>query len=91
VLCVLVQRILVQYYHRSLVGLRVDQAVLGDYVQQYLPRVHAHFAEHHFDLAFASTSWLLCVFINSLGMNAVSHVIDILLYDGEKMRYSSCV
>lgn len=82
VLAVIVERVLLQYYHRSLVGLRIDQEVLGDYVKQYLPRIHAHFARHQFDLAFASTNWLLCIFINSLPFSAVSHVIDLLLFDG---------
>jgi len=91
VLSVLVERILVQYYHNSLVGLRIDQEVLGDYVRQYLPRIHAHFARHQFDLAFASTSWLLCIFINSLPMSAVMHVVDLLLYDGSAIIVRACL
>jgi len=67
------------------------QEVLGDYVRQYLPRIHAHFVRHQFDLAFASTSWLLCIFINSLPMSAVMHVVDLLLFDGSAIIVRACL
>mmetsp|Transcript_30606 Transcript_30606/g.47955 ORF Transcript_30606/g.47955 Transcript_30606/m.47955 type:complete len:203 (-) Transcript_30606:63-671(-) len=83
VLVNLVEEVLPNYYHRSLFGLTVDQGVLQEYMILHFPKIHKHFQAMFFDLAFVSTNWLLCIFINSLPWDCVLRLMDILLYDGK--------
>jgi len=83
VLATVVERILPMYYHRSLLGLSIDQAVLKDYLCAEMPAVCKKFEELSCDLSFVSTNWLLCIFINSLSWDCVNRIMDILLHDGD--------
>lgn len=59
-LALLVDEALPHYYHRSLSGLSVDQAVLEEYAQEQIPQVLNKLRSLSFDMALFTTNWLLC-------------------------------
>lgn len=59
-LALLVDEVLPHYYHRSLSGLSVDQAVLEEYAQEQIPQVLNKLRSLAFDMALFTTNWLLC-------------------------------
>jgi hypothetical protein len=59
-LALLVDEVLPHYYHRSLSGLSVDQAVLEEYAQEQIPQVLNKLRSLSFDMALFTTNWLLC-------------------------------
>jgi len=56
--------------------------VLLDYVQEMLPRLHAHLVELGVDLAAICFSWFLSLFTDCLPIETLFRVWDVFLVDG---------
>ena len=84
-LACVVERILPGYHSRTMAGLHTDQRVLGQLVEQYLPKIAAHLRNMKIDMSYISTKWFIGIFIHTLPHAIVLRVWDILLtiaYEG---------
>jgi len=74
------------YYHSpDLSGAHIDQKVFADLVAEKLPRVAAHFERLSFPLAPLAMAWHLCLFVNTLPLETVLVVWDVLFSEGVKI------
>jgi hypothetical protein len=64
VLCCLIEE-RVGYYCKSMCSLLVDRRVLNDMVCYYEPELDAFMKDHCVDISSFTTSWFLCLFIDS--------------------------
>ncbi|TFK21482.1 TBC-domain-containing protein [Coprinopsis marcescibilis] len=82
-LAAIVERILPEdFFSPSLLPSRACPFVLLDYVQQYLPKLHAHLTELGIDLGAICFSWFLSLFTDCLPVETLFRVWDVFLVDG---------
>ncbi|KAG5643082.1 hypothetical protein DXG03_001577 [Asterophora parasitica] len=82
-LSAIVERILPEdFFSPSLLPSRACPLVLLDYVQEFVPRLHAHLIELGVDLAAICFSWFLSLFTDCLPVETLFRVWDVFLVDG---------
>ncbi|KAJ2918478.1 hypothetical protein MD484_g1974, partial [Candolleomyces efflorescens] len=82
-LAAIVERILPEeFFSPSLLPSRACPLVLLDYVQEYLPKLHAHLIELGVDLGAICFSWFLSLFTDCLPVETLFRVWDVFLVDG---------
>ncbi|KAG5650789.1 hypothetical protein H0H81_011040, partial [Sphagnurus paluster] len=82
-LSAIVERILPEHFFSpSLLPSRACPLVLLDYVQEFVPRLHAHLTELGVDLAAICFSWFLSLFTDCLPVETLFRVWDVFLVDG---------
>ena len=82
-LTAIVERILPEeFFSPSLLPSRACPLVLLDYVQEYLPKLHAHLIELGVDLGAICFSWFLSLFTDCLPVETLFRVWDVFLVDG---------
>ncbi|EAU85238.2 small G protein signaling modulator 3 [Coprinopsis cinerea okayama7 len=82
-LAAIVERLLPEdFFSPSLLPSRACPLVLLDYVQQHLPKLHAHLAELGVDLGAICFSWFLSLFTDCLPVETLFRVWDVFLVDG---------
>ncbi|KAF9458407.1 rab-GTPase-TBC domain-containing protein [Collybia nuda] len=82
-LCAIVEKILPEdFFSPSLLPSRACPLVLLDYVQELIPRLHAHLTELGVDLAAICFSWFLSLFTDCLPVETLFRVWDVFLVDG---------
>ncbi|KAF9557102.1 TBC-domain-containing protein [Agrocybe pediades] len=82
-LAAIVERILPEdFFSPSLLPSRACPMVLLDYVQEYVPKLHAHLTELGVDLAAICFSWFLSLFTDCLPVETLFRVWDVFLVDG---------
>jgi hypothetical protein len=62
----IVEDLLLDYFGRNMVGSLVDQKVFAHFLGRALPRLFAHLQRLGFPFSAVTTSWLCCLFLNSL-------------------------
>jgi hypothetical protein len=77
------------YYGTSLIGLRTDQAVLGELLKVHLPKLATHLAKVGFDPGVLVPAWVMSLFVGVLPITAVVPVWDYLLSREPVMEPSS--
>ena len=82
VLTVLCERLLPEYYTKSMVGAVIDQRVFDRLVARYLPSVHARLRRIGVDLNLLSVPWFVCLFLNVLPVGAGARVLDCFFMSG---------
>jgi len=65
-LATIIEDIVPGYYDVSMVGSIVDQNVLEELIELYLPRIKKHFAHLKLPVGLLTLPWLLCLFISYL-------------------------
>ncbi|KAF5379653.1 hypothetical protein D9615_005777 [Tricholomella constricta] len=82
-LSAIVERILPEdFFSPSLLPSRACPLVLLDYVQEFVPKLHAHLTELGVDLAAICFSWFLSLFTDCLPVETLFRVWDVFLVDG---------
>ena len=71
------------FHDTTMEGLHVAQAALASVLQVTAPAVHQKLSAEGVPLKEQSTSWLLCVFIDALPLEATLRVWDLLFHDGQ--------
>ncbi|KAF8124801.1 rab-GTPase-TBC domain-containing protein [Boletus edulis] len=83
VLSAIIERILPDdFFSPSLLPSRACPLVLLDYVQELLPKLHAHLVELGVDLAAICFSWFLSLFTDCLPIETLFRIWDVFLVDG---------
>ncbi|KAI9141413.1 rab-GTPase-TBC domain-containing protein [Paraphysoderma sedebokerense] len=86
-LCVIVERILPEHYTRTLVGSVIDQAAFEVLVSQHLPTLHAKFQDLYLDLSTLSVPWFVCLFLNSVPVDAGLRILDMFFLYGPRWSF----
>ncbi|KAG6901710.1 hypothetical protein C0995_008872 [Termitomyces sp. Mi166 len=82
-LAAIVERILPEHFFSpSLPPSRACPYVLLDYVQEHMPKLHAHLTKLGVDLAAICFSWFLSLFTDCLPVETLFRVWDVFLVDG---------
>ncbi|KAL4250907.1 hypothetical protein ABKN59_005233 [Abortiporus biennis] len=83
VLSAIIERILPEdFFSPSLLSSRACPLVLQDYVQELLPKLHAHLTQLGVDLPAICFSWFLSLFTDCLPIETLFRVWDVFLVDG---------
>ena len=75
------------YYTKSMIGIYVDQYVLGHMIKLYLPEVHKKLEEFELQLPIITVQWFLCLFINTLRPEVGLRIWDMFLNEGNKVLF----
>lgn len=70
------------FFSPSLLPSRACPLVLLDYVQEHLPKLHAHLIELGVDLGAICFSWFLSLFTDCLPVETLFRVWDVFIVDG---------
>ncbi|XP_039963807.1 TBC1 domain family member 9 [Bactrocera tryoni] len=82
----LCENLLPDYYKDKVVGAQIDQSVLNELVETYLPELHSHLDQLGI-IRMISLSWLLTIFISVISYESALHIIDCFFYDGAKIIF----
>lgn len=83
----LVEKILPQYYIKSMAGLITDLAVLDELVLKADPAIHRHINSIGMPWAVATTKWFICIYAEVLPTETVLRIWDCLFYEGSKILF----
>lgn len=83
----LVEKILPQYYIKSMSGLITDLAVLDELILKVDPEVHRHIKYIGMPWAVATTKWFICIYAEVLPTETVLRIWDCLFYEGSKIIF----
>lgn len=83
----LVEKILPQYYIKSMSGLITDLAVLDELVAKMDTEIHRHIHNIGMPWAVATTKWFICLYAEVLPTETVLRIWDCLFYEGSKILF----
>eukprot|EP00808_Paulinella_micropora_P020633 g48.t1 len=72
------------YHQKDMMGIRLDQNVFANLVQEKLNKIHTKFEDLHVPLGPLTVNWFLCCFVNVLPINLVFRIWDCMFLDGIK-------
>ncbi|XP_055912363.1 TBC1 domain family member 9 isoform X1 [Eupeodes corollae] len=82
----LCENLLPVYYNDKIVGAQIDQGVLNELVQTYLPDLHSHL-DNIGIIKMISISWFLTIFLSVIPYESSLQIIDCFFYDGAKIIF----
>lgn len=82
----LCERLLPDYYNNKIIGGLVDQKVLEELVQDYMPELHQKLAPLEV-LSKISLSWFMTIFLNVMSFETALHIVDCFFYDGARVVF----
>ena len=69
-------------YYSNMLGVVLDQKVLYDLVERYMPELYDHFQACQFNLDLLSFQWLVCLFSGKLREDTVNVIWNLFLLRG---------
>ncbi|XP_075253788.1 TBC1 domain family member 9B-like [Convolutriloba macropyga] len=82
-LTALCERLLPDYYNTRVVGAQVDQHVLTELCEKFMPELAQRLADLDV-LTMVSLSWFLTLFLSVMPFNCATHIIDCFFCDGAR-------
>ncbi|KAG9508510.1 TBC1 domain family member 9, partial [Fragariocoptes setiger] len=82
----LCERLLPDYYNNKVIGALVDQNVLEELVQEYMPELHQKLSPLGV-LSMISLSWFLTIFLSVMSFETALHIVDCFFYDGARVVF----
>ena len=70
------------FYSKFMTGIRVEQNLFADFFKATLPRLSAHLQQVGLPTSIVTTSWFMCLFVESLPAPTLLRVWDLLLLHG---------
>ncbi|GAB1868972.1 Growth hormone-regulated TBC protein 1-A [Camponotus japonicus] len=84
---VLIDKILPDYYTRTMDGLLTDIDVLAELVRIKMPDVYQHVTNLGLPWAVITTKWFVCLFAEVLPIETTLRIWDCLFYEGTKIIF----
>lgn len=84
---VLVEKILPQYYIKTMSGLLTDLEVLDELIKIQDPVVYKHIQDIGMPWAVTTTKWFVCIYAEVLPTETVLRIWDCLFYEGSKILF----
>ena len=72
------------YYTNTMIGVRADQKLFEELLEERLPKVHAHLVKMEVNLAGLVTAWFMSLFVNIIPLDGALRVLDILFSHGSQ-------
>lgn len=85
-LATLCENLLPDYYNTRVIGAVVDQGILDNLIQKYLPSLHMKLVELGM-INMISLSWFLTIFLCVMPYESAVNVVDCFFYDGAKVIF----
>lgn len=85
-LATLCENLLPDYYNTRVIGAVVDQGILDNLTQEYLPNLHAKLVKLGM-INMISLSWFLTIFLCVMPYESAVNIMDCFFYDGAKVVF----
>ena len=69
------------FYSKHMTGIRITQKLFEDFVRGVLPHLAAHLETCGLPLSIVTTSWFMCLYVNTLPAETLLRVWDLLVLD----------
>ena len=87
VLSSICERILPEYYTKTMVGSVIDQKVFLHLFQTHLPHLSRHLKSIDVDIQLVSVPWFVCLYLSSLPLTSAGRVLDCFFYLGPRFLF----
>lgn len=79
------------YHQQDLAGVRIDQRVFSDLIEEYLPKIHRKLKKLNIPIEPLTINWFMCLFVHVLPMEIVLAVWDAVFSEGIKVLFRAAL